>query len=143
MPGGARRPLGGIESAPVVGDLGVELAVRAPHADAYAPSARMAPGVRQRLAKDAQRLGAGCPERTGGNPASQVQLDLRVDRDRAVHGDERFQQLREQLALLAAQAQVVDRRTQLLARALERRPQLVRWRADAAGAAGTPGERQR
>src|SRR3954452_8944036 len=118
MPGDARRPPGGIESAPVVGDLGVELAIRTPHADADAPSTRVAPGVRQRLAKYAQRFGAGCPERSGGNPAAQVQLDLRVDRDRAVHGDERLQQWTEQRALLAAQAQVVDPRSQPLPHAL-------------------------
>lgn len=115
MLGSAGQPADGIESVPVVGDFGVQPAVGAPHADSDASGTRVAPGVGQRLAEDAQHLDARCAERTGGDPVAHVQLDLAVDRHRAMHGDERLQQFGERRVPLASQTQVADRPAQLLA----------------------------
>src|SRR3954453_16721943 len=92
---------------------------------------RVAPGVAQALADDAKRLDPGRAERIGGNAAADVQFDLTIGHDRAMHGDDGFQELWERPVLLTGQTQVVDRPPQPPPPALERRAQLAspapRW----------------
>src|SRR4051794_10810552 len=100
--------------------------VGAPGGDSDRGGLRMAPGVRQRLADQAEDLCAAVTERNRRHVAANIEFDLAVDGLCAMQGCERLQQVAERPAFLLLQPQVVDRPAKLLTEALEAERQSAR-----------------
>lgn len=117
--------VGRVETAPVVGDLGYQSRLRTGHPDGDALGAGMAARVGQRLADDAQHLGAAAPEGAAGQVSGGLKGPATARCHLAADLDEFAQGVGERAFAVLFEPWVVDGGAELAADVLQDRVDLV------------------